>query len=78
MDWAGDTDYLNRLYIPGIRRFGGMRTALALAAPAATHVWDATGSTTAPVASLYSGLGAGDAFSLLDQAPSISELLARL
>ena len=61
-DRTSDQDYLDRLYVPGLRRAGDFLTALTLAAPAPTLL-DRTRADFVPaeVAALYQVLGAASA-----------------
>lgn len=59
--WDDDADYLARLYLPGLRRAGDYRAAIALGAPGAL-LWHHTAGQVAAqdVAALYRTLGAAD------------------
>lgn len=62
-DAEGDDEYIERLYIPGLRRCGGLATALLLAAPGRARLFAFPSPTaTEPAASLYRALGASDRF----------------
>ncbi|HEY8743925.1 MAG TPA: hypothetical protein VIU62_12540 [Chloroflexota bacterium] len=60
-DPGADDDYLQRLYIPGLQRLGGLRTALLLAAPQTVRLFAcATLQTTVVVGDLCRALGSND------------------
>jgi dienelactone hydrolase len=57
-----DADYVERLFVPGLRAVGGLATALALAAPAPTFIHNAGGNFAIPdITALYAALGCPEA-----------------
>jgi dienelactone hydrolase len=66
-DRTSDRDYLDRLYVPGLRRAGDFLTALTLAAPAPLLL-DRTRANFVPaeVAALYRSLGAASALRAIE------------
>jgi hypothetical protein len=59
---ADDANYLERLFVPGLRAVGGLPTAMALAAPAPTFIHNTAGKFPLhDVSRLYATLGCPDA-----------------
>ena len=78
-DWQSDRAYMEQLYIPGLRRAGGLATALVLAAPGTTSLFQLRLAGQAErVPGLYSALGADGQFIAQAQAASATQIVGWL
>lgn len=77
-DVGDDDEYVRRCPIPLIRQAGDFRTALALAAPARSMLWNTRTELADWAQKAYRAAGAPDALDLRESAPTTAELVAWL